>query len=125
MTRARASLAGLLAAAGLALASSAPAGEVICDCNRNGVEDAEDIAGGESADVNENGVPDECDECVTCFADLNCDERIDVIELLMILQNWGNCPGPCPVDCPEDLNLDGSVGIVDLLIFLAHHGVCF
>ena len=125
MTQTRMLLVGLLAAAGLVLAPSAPAGEVICDCNANGVEDAKDIAGGKSVDRNENGVPDECDECVTCFPDLNCDGRIDVLELLMILQNWGACAGSCPDDCPEDLNLDGSVGIDDLLIFLAHHGVCF
>ena len=31
------------------------------DCNRNAVDDSEDIAGGTSADCNENAVPDECD----------------------------------------------------------------
>ncbi|MCE9596201.1 MAG: hypothetical protein K8S98_18580 [Planctomycetes bacterium] len=30
------------------------------DCNRNGVEDAVDIALGSSADLDANGVPDEC-----------------------------------------------------------------
>lgn len=30
------------------------------DCNRNGVEDAVDIALGSSADLDGNGVPDEC-----------------------------------------------------------------
>ena len=31
------------------------------DCNQNGIEDAEDIAAGESRDCNENGIPDECE----------------------------------------------------------------
>ena len=31
------------------------------DCNRNGVEDAVDIAFGGSSDANCNGVPDECE----------------------------------------------------------------
>ncbi|MBI5434010.1 MAG: hypothetical protein HZA52_14355 [Planctomycetes bacterium] len=37
------------------------AGEPWNDCNQNGVEDAVDIALGSSADVNQNGVPDECE----------------------------------------------------------------
>lgn len=31
------------------------------DCNANGVEDAVDIASGYSADLDGNGVPDECE----------------------------------------------------------------
>lgn len=34
------------------------------DCNRNGVEDAVDIAYGTSADLDRNGVPDECQSLV-------------------------------------------------------------
>jgi hypothetical protein len=36
-------------------------GELCYDCNGNGIEDAVDIAVGSSADVNGNGVPDECE----------------------------------------------------------------
>ncbi|MCC6409874.1 MAG: hypothetical protein IT453_22160 [Planctomycetes bacterium] len=50
----------IAAAPSLALASEA-AGEPWNDCNQNGVEDAVDIALGSSADVNQNGVPDECE----------------------------------------------------------------
>ncbi len=32
------------------------------DCNQNGIEDAVDIAFGTSSDVDQNGVPDECEE---------------------------------------------------------------
>jgi len=31
------------------------------DCNGNGIEDAVDISFGTSSDVNQNGVPDECE----------------------------------------------------------------
>lgn len=37
--------------------------EALADCNGNGVEDALDIAKGTSADVDGNGVPDECEDC--------------------------------------------------------------
>ena len=33
----------------------------VLDCNGNGIEDAVDIAFGTSSDVNQNGVPDECE----------------------------------------------------------------
>ena len=32
------------------------------DCNGNGVDDADDIAGGTSEDLDENGIPDECED---------------------------------------------------------------
>ncbi|HNO78378.1 MAG TPA: hypothetical protein PKN33_09995 [Phycisphaerae bacterium] len=41
------------------------------DCNSNGVDDALDIAGATSDDVNANNVPDECDECLV---DGDCDD---------------------------------------------------
>ncbi len=43
------------------------------DCNSNGVDDALDIAGPTSDDVNANGVPDECDECLI---DGDCDDGL-------------------------------------------------
>jgi hypothetical protein len=35
----------------------------MCDCNGNGVDDGQDIAGGTSFDLNGNGIPDECEDC--------------------------------------------------------------
>jgi hypothetical protein len=37
--------------------------EFFPDCNGNGIEDANDIAAGTSADIDANGVPDECEDC--------------------------------------------------------------
>jgi hypothetical protein len=46
-------------------------GKTITDCNGNGVDDADDIAGGTSEDCNGNGNPDECDLAKGLSAD--CD----------------------------------------------------
>jgi hypothetical protein len=63
-----------------------------CDCNNNGIPDAEDIAAGTSRDCNANGVPDECDISLGTSAD--CD---------------GNgTPDDCDID-PADPDSDGSV----------------
>jgi hypothetical protein len=35
---------------------------VLEDCNRNGIDDSVDIAYGSSSDIDENGVPDECED---------------------------------------------------------------
>lgn len=41
--------------------------ETCFDCNKNGVEDAVDIATGASSDSNMNGIPDECEDKVVEF----------------------------------------------------------
>jgi len=47
------------------------------DCNSNGVRDANDIAMGTSADVNGNGVPDECE----CYADCDSSSGLGVLDI--------------------------------------------
>lgn len=54
-------------------------------------------------------------------ADLNGDGVVDVIDLLILLGDWGACPPP-PDACPGDLDQDGSVDVLDLLDLLAHWG---
>ncbi|GJM24560.1 MAG: hypothetical protein DHS20C16_09750 [Phycisphaerae bacterium] len=43
------------------------------DCNSNGIGDSTDIASATSEDLNTNGIPDECDECVF---DADCDDGL-------------------------------------------------
>ena len=50
--------------------------------------------------------------------DLDGDGAVGVIDLLILLTEWGPCPGQ-PEPCPADLDNDGAVGIGDLLILLA------
>jgi hypothetical protein len=54
------------------------------------------------------------------LADLNCDGVVNVSDLLILLGEWGDCPGDS--ECPADLNGDGVVNVSDLLILLGNWG---
>jgi plastocyanin len=47
-------------------------------------------------------------------ADLSGDGIVSFADLLLLLAEWGACPG-----CPADLDCDGEVGFLDLLALLA------
>ncbi|UCD74427.1 MAG: hypothetical protein JSV91_11625 [Phycisphaerales bacterium] len=85
------------------------------DCNGNGVVDSEDIANQTSEDVNNNGVPDECE----CPADVNSDAKVNIDDVFAVLGAWGPCD-----DCPEDVNADGAVDIDDISAVLDGWGPC-
>jgi subtilisin family serine protease len=51
------------------------------DCNSNGIRDAVDIAMGTSADINGNGVPDECE----CYADCDSSTGLGVLDVFDFL----------------------------------------
>lgn len=87
------------------------------DCNLNGRLDACDIAAGSSADVNQNGLPDECEKQVCIPGDLDCDGDVDGADLGALLSVWGPCPG-----CAADLDGDGEVNGADLGALLALWG---
>ena len=53
--------------------------------------------------------------------DLNGDGVVGIIDLLMLLASWGDCPA-LPEQCSADLNYDCVVGITDLLTLLANWG---
>jgi hypothetical protein len=96
------------------------------DCNRNGVDDAADIASGTAHDCNGNGIPDSCeiaadpdldrnhngvlDRCEgTCSADFNGDGDVgtdaDIQAFFACIA--GNCCATCG---SADFNGDGDVG---------------
>ena len=52
--------------------------------------------------------------------DLNGDGVVNVFDLLILLEDWGECGDPD--DCPADLNDDGTVNVFDLLILLENWG---
>jgi len=85
------------------------------DCNVNGVDDAVDIAAGTSADVDQDGVPDECG----CVADLDGDGAVTGADLAAMLGAWGPCGG-----CGGDLTGDGNVLADDLAVLLSSWGAC-
>jgi hypothetical protein len=53
-------------------------------------------------------------------ADLNCDGAVNVADLLILFDSWGDCADP--EDCPADLNSDGVVNVADLLILFDNWG---
>jgi len=57
-----------------------------------------------------------------CPGDLNGDGVVNVSDLLILLGNWGECPGTA--ECVGDLNDDGVVNVSDLLILLGAWGEC-
>lgn len=93
------------------------AGMQAVDCNGNMTPDGCDIVRGTSADVDANGVPDECEQ----IGDLDRDGDVDHNDLLVLLRAWGKCPQPCP-PCAADLDGDCEVKSADLLRLLANWG---
>jgi hypothetical protein len=88
------------------------------DCNDNGIDDAIDIFLGTEQDLNNNGIPDVC-ENVGCDADINADGVVDGLDLGLLLQGWNS--NGCD-DCVGDLNNDGKVNGIDLGLFFAAWG---
>ncbi len=86
------------------------------DCNTNSVPDSIDIGAGTVLDLNNDGIPDQCQ----CLVDLNGDHVINGIELSTILANWG----AVPAGTSGDLDGDGFVGGVDLATVLTAWGPC-
>ena len=56
------------------------------------------------------------------LGDLDGDGWVEVLDLLLLLADWGECPDPCPPVCAGDLDGDCVVGVVDLLILLGAWG---
>ncbi len=73
-----------------------------CDCNRNGIGDAIDIANGTAKDCNANGIPDSCEIAAGAVPDVNGNGVPD------------ECDGPvCYADCDES----GALAIDDFICF--------
>ena len=87
---------------------------VVADCNENGVADYREILDGDSPDVNNNWVPDECEQ----IGDLDGDGCVDHGDLGILLADWG-CTGE---ECPGDCDNDGDTDHADLGILLGHWG---
>ena len=62
-----------------------------------------------------------CDGGGDCPEDVNMDGTVNVVDLLLVLANWGDCNPPTP--CP-DPNLDGTVNVLDVLAVLSAWGDC-
>lgn len=63
-------------------------------------------------------VPTPIDE-PTCTGDLDGTGTVNVLDLLLLLENWGRCEG-----CDADLDGSGTVNVFDLLLLLENWGDC-
>lgn len=88
------------------------------DCNGNGVADTSDVAGGASADVNRDGIPDECQ----CLADADGNDVVELADLAQLLASFGTAEGDAGFDEAVDINRDERVDIADLALLLARFG---
>ena len=83
---------------------------VVADCNGNGNDDADDVLTGTSPDVNNNGVPDECEDC-------NGNGTLDDQDILSGFSpdlNGNGIPDECEPDCngngiPDDLDFRSTL----------------
>jgi hypothetical protein len=89
------------------------------DCNRNCIDDVQDITDGSSADLNGNNVPDECE----CMADFDDNGAVDVNDLLILIGAWGDISTP-ENPLATDLDGNGVVAVNDLLIAVGEFGSC-
>ena len=55
-----------------------------------------------------------------CPADMVADGQVNMDDLLLVLQTWGNCDGACP----GDANQDGFTDWLDLLSVITAWGAC-
>ncbi|MCH8853438.1 MAG: hypothetical protein IID41_12430 [Planctomycetes bacterium] len=83
---------------------------VASDCNGNGIDDEIDIADETSADVNANGIPDECEDC---NGNGELDEN-DIAGGESADLNQNGVPDECEEDCngngvPDDLDIEDGL----------------
>ena len=62
-------------------------------------------------------------EAPPCPADLNGDGVVNSLDMVILLNAFGNCP-PSPTSCPADLNGDGVVNALDVIILSNAYGDC-
>ncbi len=66
------------------------------------------------------GAVESTDVGTSCAADLVANGQVDMDDLLVVLQSWGNCDGACP----GDANQDGFTDWLDLLSVITAWGEC-
>jgi hypothetical protein len=85
------------------------------DCNGDGAVDFGQILDGALADLNRNGVPDECE----CLGDINRDGIVGASDLAMLMTAWGSV-NPSAADLNGDQVVDGG----DLTLLLSRWAIC-
>ena len=81
----------------------------------NGRPDSCDILSGFSDDANNDGIPDECGGCA---GDVTGDGFVNVSDILLVIDQWGQ------TNSPADANNDGIVNVSDILFMIGNWGTC-
>jgi hypothetical protein len=90
------------------------------DCNNDGIVDYGQILQGQLADIEQDGVPDICQQPNCVDADLFRDFNVNGADLGILLSQWG----PNTTLTVSDINRDGAVDGSDLGILLSFWGAC-
>ncbi len=96
----------------LSITFSVPVTPLEPDCNGNGRIDSCDIALGTSLDLDESGIPDEC-ELPPCPADRNGNAVTDVPDIFQFLSEW------FAMDPVADFDASGTIEVPDIFAFLS------
>jgi hypothetical protein len=90
------------------------------DCNQNGIADYCDIVAGTSLDVDQDGVPDECQAAIAEFvrADANSDGSFNIADPIRTLQFLFAGSGVSCLDA-VDSNDDGNTNVADAVHMLS------
>jgi hypothetical protein len=56
------------------------------------------------------------------FADLNCDCKVDIKDLVILIKAFGTAPSVLRWNMNADINGDGKVDIKDLVILIGQFG---
>lgn len=83
-------------------------------------ENEPDWVEGKWIDGSGNDFPVNCPN--NCSGDYDSDNDVNIIDILGIIGDWGQCPTDSP--CPGDFNADGDVNVTDLLITVGNWGPC-
>ena len=78
----------------------------ITDCNNNFVEDSLDILSGFSSDSNNNGIPDECENCCNLAGDANYSGDINISDASFIVKYI--FLGDSELTCCDQVDANGS-----------------
>ena len=90
------------------------------DCNNDGIVDKGQILQGQLPDINNNGIPDPCEQPTCRNADLLADRNVNGTDLGILLAQWG----PNTQYTISDINSDGVVDGSDLGLLLSFWGPC-
>ena len=58
----------------------------------------------------------------TCIGDVNGDGTVNVLDMILIGQHWGETGTPGWI--PEDVNRDGAINVLDMILIGQHWGPC-